>query len=231
MFDVERIALVGSTGLIGRKVLETSIGREDMRITAVARREYPLPKGARMEMFVADADKWGEVFEAVKPMALICALGTTMRKVDGDEEQFYAVDHDLVLQTAEAAQAAGVKRFVTITSVGANPISKNFYLKTKGEVEKSLMKMKFERLDIVRPGLLLGMRQGDLRPAEQVGQIVAPLANLFMHGGSRKYRAIRSQRVAEACLALAMRKARGRFRHEHDAIMRVAKSLPVPEAD
>jgi len=231
MFDVERIALVGSTGLIGGKVIEASLGREDMRVTAVARREAPLPRGARMELFVAEPAKWGEVFEAVKPVALICALGTTMRKSGGDEKQFRAVDHDLVLQTAEMAYHAGVQRFLAISSIGADPLSRNFYLRVKGEVERELMKMKFGRLDIVRPGLLLGLRRGDLRPAEQLGQLLGPLANLGLHGTARRYRAIHARHVADACLALALRKARGRFRHEYDSIMRAARSLPPLDAE
>lgn len=231
MFDVSRIALVGATGLIGRKVMETCVAREDLRLTAVSRREAPLPKGARMEMFVAQPEKWGEVFEAVKPVSLICALGTTWRKSGKDEEQFRAVDQELVLKVAHAALRAGVKRFVTISSVGADALSSNFYLKVKGETDRELMHMKFDRLDILRPGLLRGFRGMDMRPAEQMGQILSPLANLALHGGMRRYRAIPAQRVAEACIALAMRKAGGKFRHEYDAIVQAAKSLPQVDAD
>ena len=154
-----------------------------------------------------------------------------MRKSGGDEEQFRAVDQELVLKVAHAALRAGVKRFVTISSVGADAMSSNFYLKVKGETDRELMHMKFDRLDILRPGLLRGFRGLDMRPAEQMGQIISPLANLALHGGMRRLRAINAQRVAEACLALAMRKAGGKFRHEYDAIMQAAKSLPQVEAD
>ena len=106
MSDPLRIALVGATGLVGSEVMKLAVGREDMRLVAVARRESPLPVGARMEMFVADASKWGEVFEAVQPIALICAIGTTWRKAGRDEDAFRAVDHDLVLETARAAKDA-----------------------------------------------------------------------------------------------------------------------------
>ena len=131
---------------------------------------------------------------------------------------------------ARAALRAGVKRFITISSVGADALSSNFYLKVKGETDRELMHMKFDRLDILRPGLLRGFRGMDMRPAEQLGQIISPLANLALHGGLRRYRSIPAQRVAEACIALSMRKAGGKFRHEHDAIMQAAKSLPQLEA-
>ena len=80
-----RIALVGATGLVGRRVIELASAGDEVRIVGIARREAPLPPGARMEMFVSDPGKWGDVLEAVRPRALICALGTTMKKAGGDE--------------------------------------------------------------------------------------------------------------------------------------------------
>jgi hypothetical protein len=39
MSDPLRLALVGASGLVGGAVLALSVGREDVRVTAVARRE------------------------------------------------------------------------------------------------------------------------------------------------------------------------------------------------
>lgn len=231
MSDPLRIALVGATGLIGSEVMKLAVGREDLRLVAVARRESPLPQGARMEMFVADPSKWGEVFEAVRPTALICAIGTTWRKAGRDEDAFRAVDHDLVLATARAAHAAGVERLVAISSTGADAMSKNRYLRTKGEVERELGRMRFKRLDILRPGLLKGQRVGDLRLLERLGSALSPLADLAMQGRYRAYRSIRAELVAKAAVALAMRKAAGRFVHDNDALLRAAATLPMPEAE
>lgn len=226
MSDTIRIALVGSTGLIGRSVMRACVGREDVRLTGIARRETKLPEGARMEMFVAEPAQWGEVIEAVRPRAIVCALGTTIKKAGGDEAAFRAVDQELVLRVAEAAHKYQVERFVHVSSIGADFASRNFYLRVKGEVERDLTKLRFGRLDILRPGLLLGSREGDIRPAERLGMLAAPLMNLVLQGGYRQYRAIGAQTVADAALALAKRNARGRFVHDHDAILRAAKSLP-----
>ncbi|MDG5749845.1 NAD(P)H-binding protein [Qipengyuania sp. XHP0211] len=226
MSDALRIVLIGATGLIGGKVMEACVGREDVRLSAIARREAQLPKGIRMELFVAEPGKWGEVVEAIKPRAMICALGTTWKKSGEDEAAFRAVDQDLVLSVAEAAKAQGVERFVHVSSVGAAIASKNFYLKVKGEVERDLTKLRFDRLDILRPGLLRGKRDNDRRPGERIGLAAAPFVNLMLHGGFRQYRAIRAETVADAALALARRAARGRFIHDNDAIMRAAKTLP-----
>lgn len=226
-----RICVVGATGLIGRTVIEECIGREDVRLSAIARREVPLPRGIRMELFVAEPDKWGEVIEAVRPTAVICAIGTTWKKAGGDESAFRAVDEELVLATARAAKQHGVARFVTISSAGADPMSKTFYLRVKGEVERELAKLRLPRLDILRPGLLLGARENDRRPGERLGIMAAPLANLFLHGKYRQYRGIRASLVAQAALALAKSAARGRFVHDNDGILRAAKRLPQLAAE
>ncbi|OBX20423.1 nucleoside-diphosphate sugar epimerase [Erythrobacter sp. QSSC1-22B] len=230
MSDAIRVALVGATGLIGREVIRACVGREDIRLAAVARREMPLPKGARMELFAADPENWSEVFEALRPSVLICALGTTWKQAGEDEAAFRAVDEHLVLATARGAHAQGVSRMVVVSSVGADPYAKNFYLRVKGEVERELGKIGFQRLDILRPGLLRGQRDGDRRPAERLGIALSPLMNALLHGKYRRYRAIDAGEVARAALALARKPTRARLIHEHDALRREARGLPMPEA-
>jgi uncharacterized protein YbjT (DUF2867 family) len=226
MSEPLRIALAGATGMVGRRVMETAVGRTDLRLVGLARRETALPAGARMELFVAEPDKWGEVFEAMRPRALICALGTTWKKAGADQAAFRAVDYDLVLATARAAKASGVERFVVVSSVGAAISAKQFYLKVKGEMERDLAKVGFDRLDILRPGLLRGPRGDDRRPLERFGIMLGPAANLFLHGKNRAYRSIDAQLVARAALALSLRKARGKFVHDNDGIIRAARELP-----
>lgn len=231
MSDALRLCLVGATGLIGGKVMQECVGREDVRLQAIGRRETTFPRGLRIEYFVAEPSKWGEVIEALRPKAMICALGTTWKKAGEDEEEFRAVDERLVLDTARAAKEHGVERFVCISSAGADIASKQFYLKVKGEMERELTRIRFNRLDILRPGLLLGVRDNDRRPAERLGIAAAPIANLLMHGRFRQFRGIKAQTVAQAALALSKRAARGRFVHDNDAIQRAARTLPQLVSD
>src|SRR5690242_2769298 len=108
MSDPRRILLVGATGLVGRRVMEASIGRSDVRLIALTRREAPMPQGARMEMLVADPAEWEQSVAAVAPDAIICALGTTWGKAGRDEAVFRSVDQELVLRLAKAAKEKGV---------------------------------------------------------------------------------------------------------------------------
>ncbi|MBI1403588.1 MAG: NAD(P)H-binding protein [Porphyrobacter sp.] len=219
----QRIALVGATGLVGRQVIAVASRGEEARIVGIARREAPLPPGARMEMFVADPSKWGEVFEAVRPRALICALGTTWKKAGRDEAAFRSVDHDLVLATARAARAAGVPNMVLVSAAGADARSKTFYMRVKGETEEAVSKIGFKRLDILRPGLLRGTREDDLRFAERAAIIAAPLIDPLLSGSWERYRSIDAALVAEAALGLALRRAGGRFTHDNEAMRRAAR--------
>jgi uncharacterized protein YbjT (DUF2867 family) len=218
-----RVALVGATGLIGRRVIEIASAGDDVRILGIARREAPLPPGARMEMFVAAPDKWGEVLDAVRPRALICALGTTWKKAGRDEAAFRAVDQDLVLATAEAAKAAGVPNMVVVSAAGADKRAKALYMRVKGETEEALSRVGFKRLDILHPGLLRGERVADLRFAERAAIIAAPLIDPLLAGKWERYRSIDAGLVAEAALGLALRRASGRFTHDNEAMRRAAR--------
>ena len=217
-----RIALVGATGLIGMSLIRLAVNRPDIRIIGISRREVALPPGARMEVLVADPDSWGDAIAAANADTLVCALGTTWAKAGKDEAAFRAVDQDLVLACGKAAKAAGIRQMIAVSSVGADPMAKNFYLKVKGETEQALGKLGLTRLDVLRPGLLRGPRE-ELRPAERLGMIASPLADLLMNGAYRKYRSIRAETVAQAIVGLTREAMAGRFVFEHDAILRAAR--------
>lgn len=218
-----RVALVGATGLVGRRVIQIASAGDEVRILGIARREAPLPPGARMEMFVSEPDKWGELLAAVRPRALICALGTTWKKAGRDEEAFRAVDQHLVLATAEAARRAGVPNMVLVSAAGADARARSFYMRVKGETEAALSRVGFKRLDILRPGLLRGEREGELRLAERAALIAAPLIDPLLSGSWESYRSIDAGLVAEAALGLALRRAGGRFTHDNEAMRRAAR--------
>lgn len=223
MSEQTRVVLMGATGMIGRAVMAEAVGRPDIHLVAVARREVPLPKGARMEMLLSDTEHWPDAIAAGRPHTVVIALGTTIKAVGGDRQAFRAVDHDLVLECAAAAKAAGARQLIVVSSVGARFSAKNFYLSVKGEVEDKLAKLHFDRLDIIRPGLLRGKREGAPRPAERIGMILSPLVDILMQGSLRRYRSARASDVARVILKLAGTKQRGRFVHQHDEMRRILR--------
>lgn len=223
MSRTKRICLVGATGLVGSALMREAVGRDDVRIVGVGRREAELPLGARMEMLVGEPIDWPALIRAAHADVLVCALGTTIRAA-GSQEQFRAIDHDLVRFVAEAAREAGIGHMIVVSSVGADRASRNFYLSVKGDTEEALGRLGFGRLDVLRPGLLRGRRR-ELRRGERVMQFVGPVADmLVLHGKLRRFRSIRARDVARAIFSLSREKAQGRFVHEHDALKRAARS-------
>ncbi len=175
-----------------------------------------------MEVLLADPAHWDDAIAAARPHAVVCALGTTWKDAGRSEAAFRAVDEALVLNCARWGLEAGARQFIAVSSVGANPHAKALYLRVKGEVEAALGRIGYDRLDILRPGLLVGPR-GQSRPAERIAQIISPLSDALMRGGLARYRSVRADTLAEAILALAHEKARGRFIHEHEAILRAIR--------
>ena len=217
-----RICLVGATGLVGSRLIAAAVGRHDVRLVAVARREVALPKGARMEVLVAEPSNWDDAIAATNAKVMVCALGTTWRNAGQDEAAFRAVDHDLVLACARAAKAAGIAHVIVVSSAGANRHGRSRYLRVKAETEDALMKLGLKRLDILRPGLIVG-RRAERRPLERLAMLASPLADRLMLGGARRFRSIRADMLVQAIFTLAKEKAGGRFIHEGDMLRRAAR--------
>jgi uncharacterized protein YbjT (DUF2867 family) len=210
-----RIVLIGATGLVGRLLLPR-LAEAGHEVHAVQRRAAAGASDG-ITVHIGPAEAWPERVAGIAPEAAVSALGTTMRKA-GSEAAFAAVDRDMVLAVAAAARAAGASRFATVSSVGADPASRNFYLRLKGEVEEELRALAFRRLDIFRPGLLRGPRGNDRRLGERIGVAMSPLVNLALRGPLGRYAAIDAAQVASAISSSMANAAPGVFVH-HNAEM------------
>ena len=212
-----RLLVAGGTGLIGGALLRLGLS-EGHEITTVGRR----PTGMASSEIVSSFDDLPRLPPAD---AAICTLGTTIRQA-GSQEAFRAIDEHAVVSFATAAKAAGVQHFLVVTAVGANPEASVFYSRVKGEAEQRLGKLGFRRLDIIRPGLLLGDRT-QRRPIEALLQRVAPATDLLMRSNWRRYRSVQAASVGQCLLMLAAKPEPGVFTHHFDDIVRVLGS-PSP---
>lgn len=174
------------------------------------------------EVLEADSTDWPARIAMIKPDIVLSALGTTIKQA-GSQAAFRAVDQDLVMDVARAAKAAGAQQMVAVSAIGANAKSGNFYLRVKGEVEAALTEIGFDRLDIIRPGLLLGTRTNDSRSGESIIIRLSPFGDAMLHGPMRKYRSIAGVDVARAMTQLAGAVPSGTFIHEYDDIRALAR--------
>lgn len=134
--------------------------------------------------------------------AALCALGTTMKKAKS-EAAFRAVDHDAVMSFARWARYHGCPAFVLVSSLGADPRSRNFYLRVKGETENAVDKLGFARVIVLRPGVLLGPRE-ESRPAEAIARAMMPLLGKLLVGKLDRYRGVAAHDVAKAMVRAAL---------------------------
>jgi uncharacterized protein YbjT (DUF2867 family) len=216
-----RIVLAGGTGLVGAKLATRLLEDESVEIHAILRRASGRSH-SRWNEHVAPSVDWPAIVGAIGAETAISALGTTRRKA-GSEAAFRAVDLDLVVAFADAARTAGADRFVALSSVGANPHSANFYLRTKGEMEAAVAALPFERVDIFRPGLLRGKREGDRRPGERIAILLSPALNLLLKGPLEPFAAVDAELVAAAIAASLHDQRPGLHRHDNRAIRRLAR--------
>jgi uncharacterized protein YbjT (DUF2867 family) len=127
------------------------------------------------------------------------ALGTTI-KVAGSQAAFRAVDLDANLAVAEAAYAAGVRRLGLVSAMGANPRSRVFYNRVKGELEQELARIKWNALVIARPSLLLGDRKSLNQPARAGEGLFTSVSLALGPLMPRNFRPIAAAKVAKALL-------------------------------
>jgi uncharacterized protein YbjT (DUF2867 family) len=227
MADAEaKIALLaGASGLTGGHALNALLEAPDVsRVLAVSRRplgrEHP-----RLANRIVQFERIEKQLQGVSCDVALCCLGSTMRAA-GSREQFRAADLDSVLAFARTARAANARRLVVVSSVGANPASRNFYLRTKGEMEQQLEQVGFESLDILQPGMLLGWRH-EMRPLELAGIAAMPLVNPFLGGRYQIYRGIAARTVAAAMVGATRSARRGVQRYTYAGIRALANLTPA----
>jgi len=217
--------LAGASGFVGHFVLDTLLDAPDVaRVFAITRR----PLGGEHPRLANRIVQFDRIESQLKGLACdfaVCCLGTTRRQA-GSEQAFRQVDVDYVLAFARAAKEARAQRFVVVSSAGADPNSKNFYLRTKGEMEMALANLGFASLDVLQPGPLLGWR-GEMRPLELAAGIAMPLVNLFLTGARESYRGISARTVAAAAVGVTRSGRRGMQRYTYTAIEALARVKPA----
>ncbi len=199
-----RLLLVGATGLVGRHVLALALSEPRIgAVVAPVRRD--LPAHPKLLAPVVDSEQLPEAAEWWQADAVVCALGTTMR-VAGSKDAFRRVDYDYPLSIARLARQHGTPTFVLNSAMGADPSSRFFYNRVKGEVERDLAAMGFRSLTLVRPGLIGGMRE-EVRPGERAAAFVLGLLHPIL---PRRLRINPADTIARAMLEAAIAAPPGR---------------------
>jgi uncharacterized protein YbjT (DUF2867 family) len=206
------LLLVGATGLVGREVLRLALADPRVKhLTAPTRR--PLAPGSHLTNPGIDFDDLPPDAPWWKADAVICTLGSTIKKA-GSKEAFHRIDHGYPLAVARLARAHGTRGFALTSSTGADPHARNFYLRTKGELERDLDTCGFPSLTLVRPSLIGGKRD-ESRPAERLAMF---LMTAFRPIIPRRYRMVPAENIARTLLEAALSAIPGRHVIESEGI-------------
>lgn len=191
----------GASGLTGKFLIEHLIQDPAYDCIKVFVRKEVSYKELKVRQVIFDPEQLENISEEVKGDHLFCCIGTTIRKA-GSKEAFYKTDHGLVERIAKIGSSNKIRSFVVISSIGANPESRNFYLNTKGQMEESIKTFRFNSLSIVRPSMLLGIRH-EKRFGEEIAKKIYKVINPLLAGTFKKYRSIHASTVAKAMIKLA----------------------------
>ena len=193
-----RVAIVaGATGLVGGAILQGLLDDPGVAEThALGRRALAL-KHPKLTVHVVDFKRLPALPAAAE---LYLALGTTIKDA-GSQAAFRAVDYDANLAVAEAARVAGVRRVGLVSALGADPNSRVFYSRVKGELEEELARMAFAGLIIARPSLLVGSRETLGQPSRRGEELGFAVGRLFGFLIPANYKPIPATDVAGALLA------------------------------
>ena len=199
MTNSRNVLVLGATGLVGRALVDLLLREPTiLSVIALVRRAADLPSDPKLAVHLTDFEHLDDHAEVFHVDQVFCALGTTMR-LARTQDRFRRVDHDYPLQAAQLSRAGGATHYLLVSAIGADPASRIFYNRVKGETEADITRVGLPNLTIARPSLLVGPRS-EWRLGERLGHVLGLLA-------PPAYRPIAATDVA-AALTLAARGSR-----------------------
>ncbi len=201
--------LIGATGLIGSNLLH-QLQKDDYFTTVrvLVRRPFSQTNFKTEVKLVVFDDTESFKMAIEGSHTVFCAIGTTLKKMEGNKEEYRKIDYDIAVNAARYCKETGCTNFLLVSSVGANSESNNFYLKLKGEIEEAIKRIGLRSSSIFRPSLLLGDRK-EKRTGEKFAQIMMETFSFALLGKLSRYKPIHARAVAAAMLTAAKQEREG----------------------
>jgi uncharacterized protein YbjT (DUF2867 family) len=200
--DTKKAIVIGSTGMVGAELVELLLEDSSYsEVVSLVRR----PSGVvhpKLKEHVIDFDKPETWADLVNGDVLFSTLGTTLAAAKSKDEQ-YKVDYTYQFTVAKIAAQNAVTTYVLVSSAGANPNSKAFYMNMKGQLDLTVQALPFEIISILRPGQLAGNRKQN-RFGEKLALSV--MFGLNKIGLFKKYKPIYANDVAKAMIHAAQKR-------------------------
>ncbi|KAI0872151.1 NAD(P)-binding protein [Hypoxylon argillaceum] len=207
-------AVIGSTGLVGHQILATLLHLDACKtVYTISRRAPKTEASAKLSATIeADTTKWAAQFAGLSPAPAVVysALGTTRAQAGGIQNQ-WKIDHDLNIELAKAAHAAGTPTFVFVSSTGTRGLLGGIapYSKMKNGVEDAIKALDFKQAIILRPGFLIGKREVAHSGGALLDGIFRNVKTYIGQGAQDRF-AQEDQVVARAAVKAALLAAEGK---------------------
>lgn len=213
--------VIGATGLVGEQLTSLLLQQDDFTRVKVFVRRATGVEHPKLDERIVDFERMGDWESHLTGDALFSTLGTTLKRA-GSKEAQYRVDFTYQFEAARAASRNAVDTYVLVSSAGANPSSRIFYSRMKGELEDAIKRLPFRRIVILRPSILVGERR-ERRMGEEIGARLAEALALIVPP-LRRYRPIAAATVARAMIgSTSSSRPPGIETFELDEIRRIAK--------
>ena len=196
--------IAGSTGFLGSKILNF-LYKEDQKIYCLSRRKSEI-NSINIKDIIIDFDSINNLSLPKIDHVYLC-LGYELRAwelismPEKKKDPFYKVDYEYTLNIAKKAEEVGATSISLVSAVGANKNSESFYLKTKGDLEEEIKKLKFETINIFQPGHLAGRinwqrQKNDPRIDVFAFEFGSLFLDPFLVSRLKKFRSINANKLA-----------------------------------
>lgn len=168
--------VIGATGATGKELVNKLLADSDYEAVDVFVRKPLSIKNDKLNTHIVnfeEPEKWKNL---VKGDVAFSCLGTTLKDA-GSKEAQRKVDFDYQYNFAKVARENDVEDFILVSAYGANPNSKIFYTRMKGELEQEVKSLNFNKMTIFQPGML--ERKNAARSSEVLGGKIIKFANKF----------------------------------------------------
>ena len=166
--------VIGATGATGKDLVKQLLNDKDFDEVDVFVRKPLDIENEKLKTHIVDFEKPEDWKDSVKGDVAFSCLGTTLKSA-GSKEAQRKVDYDYQYEFAKAAKENDVEDYILVSAYGANPQSKIFYSKMKGELEEAVRKLHFNKITIFKPGML--ERKDSERSGEVLGSRIIKFAN------------------------------------------------------
>lgn len=215
--------VIGATGLTGNLVLKELLNDKAFKSVRILVRRNADIIHPKLQQEIVNFDNVEEYEKKFgEGDVIFSCIGTTQKKVKGDKILYEKIDFDIPINAARIGISKSFKKFLIVSSIGANESSSNFYLKLKGKTENALKKFPFVSVSIFQPSLINGNRKEN-RTGEKIAQGIMDLLSILLLGPLKKYRSIGADNIAKAMVNESKQKTTGVHYYKYEEIMDLAR--------